>query len=158
MFSPEFPGRTLLGSPLNKPASPPYAPVPYRYAGVCRRDSENLECRKLVSEKNPSETVWKIRMGFTWGSQKSVKRGEKRPHYRFAPPKTPATDPYSYFPNSFSRDCLKNSLTRPLERQSTVTHPENRVNKARFSYSGSPLGLPLEIFQTVSLGSPVSEN
>src|SRR5829696_6328665 len=50
-----------------------------------------------------------------------------------------------------SRDCLKNSLTRPLERQSTVRHPENRVNKARFSHSGSPLGLPLEIFQTVSL-------
>src|SRR5215216_5157292 len=57
---------------------------------------------------------------------------------------------------TLSRDCLKNSLTRPLERQSTVTHPENRANKARFRYSGSPLGLPLEIFQTVSLGSSVN--
>src|SRR5919112_6876495 len=56
-----------------------------------------------------------------------------------------------------SRDCLKNSLTRPLECQSTVTHPENEVNKARFSYSGSPLGLPLEIFQTVSLGSSLNK-
>jgi hypothetical protein len=63
----------------------------------------------------------------------------------------------SEFPRIEFRDCLKNSLTRPLERQSTVTHPENRVNKARFSYSGRPLGLPLEIFQTVSSGSPVSE-
>src|SRR5215210_4551143 len=33
---------SLLGSPVNKPAS--YAPVPYRCAGVCR----------WVSEKNPS--------------------------------------------------------------------------------------------------------
>ena len=33
------------------------------------------------------ETVWKIRIGFTSGSQESVKRGEKRPCCHFAPPK-----------------------------------------------------------------------
>jgi hypothetical protein len=38
-----------------------------------------------VSEKTPSETVWKIRMDFTLESHEALKRGEKRPHCRFAP-------------------------------------------------------------------------
>jgi hypothetical protein len=40
-------------------------------------------------------------MGFTLGSHKAVKRGEKPLIAAFAPPKTRDLDPSSYFPNSF---------------------------------------------------------
>src|SRR5215213_1631814 len=59
--------------------------------------------RIRVSEKTPSETVWKIGMGFPLGSHKTLKRGQKPPYCRFYATKTRDLDPSSYFPNSFSR-------------------------------------------------------
>jgi hypothetical protein len=49
----------------------------------------------------PRETVWKIRMNFTLGSHKTVKRGKEPLIAAFVPPKTRDLDPSSYFPNSF---------------------------------------------------------
>src|SRR5215217_4439641 len=37
----------------------------------------------LVSENYPSETVWKIDMGFPLGSHKTLKRDQKPPYCRF---------------------------------------------------------------------------
>ena len=49
----------------------------------------------------PRETVWKIRMPSTLGSQKSVKRGVEAVLLPLCGSKTPDLDPSSYFPNSF---------------------------------------------------------
>src|SRR5215216_2879582 len=55
------------------------------------------------------ETVWKIRMGFTMGSDETLKRGQKPSYCRFCATKTRYLDPSSYFPNSFRRGILGNS-------------------------------------------------
>src|SRR5215216_2903060 len=49
------------------------------------------------------ETVWKIRMGFTMGSDETLKRGEKPSYCRFCATKTRHLDTPSYFPNNLSK-------------------------------------------------------
>ena len=52
-------------------------------------------------------------MGFTVGSYKALKRGEKPPYCRFCVTKTRDLDPSSYFPNSFRRG-FSETLTAPV--------------------------------------------
>src|SRR5215207_3647894 len=70
-----------------------------------------LPLQEVMIRGLPRETVWKIRISFTSGSQESVKRGEKRPYCHFAPPKTRDLDPSSYFTNSFRREILGNQAS-----------------------------------------------
>ncbi len=57
---------------------------------------------RRTSQNTPSETVWKVHMGFALGSRKPEKRVEKRPYRHVALLKTRDLDPSSYVPNSFS--------------------------------------------------------
>jgi hypothetical protein len=54
-----------------------------------------------VSENNSSETVWKIRMGFTLGSHEALKRGEKPLYCHFCATKNTRFRPLQLFSKQF---------------------------------------------------------
>jgi hypothetical protein len=91
------------------------------------------------------ETVWKFGMGPESGLRKWPRGVEGVPIGRLLAPKKGGRDAFSYFPNSFSRDCLENSWRDRIERflvaQSVEKEAFHPVPRARGTTKWSPFGV-----------------
>jgi hypothetical protein len=89
-------------------------------------------------------------MGSASGSQEEpVKRGKKRPHCRFALPKTRDLDPSSYLPNSFYRES-GNRLSATSTPKLYCSRPPRRGQKPCSVASWSDFSSPSVLCKTPS--------